>query len=86
MSEVIPEPREIPEPLEVQESTALVYEQNLPLRWWQLPCRPDESELNRLNDAALRIVQVALAWDPIPQAPEGHEESGARTSIPASAR
>ncbi len=80
MSEVIPEPREIPEPLEVQESTALVYEQNLPLRWWQLPCLPEENELHRLNDAALRIVQVALAWEPTPQAPEGHEEPGGRAS------
>ena len=78
MTDVIPKPREIPEPLEIQETTALVYEQNLPLRWWQLPCRPDENELNSLNDAALRIVQVALAWDPTPQAPDAHEESGGR--------
>lgn len=72
MTEVIPEPQEI------QESATLVYEQNLPLRWWQLPSRPDENELSRLHDAALRIVHVALAWDGTPPASEGQEEPGGR--------
>ena len=72
MTEVIPEPEEI------QESAALVFEQNLPLRWWQLPSRPDENELGRLHDAALRIVHVALAWDDAPPVQELQEEAAGR--------
>ncbi len=68
----------IPEPEEIQENAALVYEQNLPLRWWQLPNCPDDNELSRLHDAALRIVHVALAWDETPLSNEASEESGGR--------
>ncbi len=59
-------------------NTGLVYEQNLPLRWWQLPGCPEETELNRLNESALRILHVALAWNESLPAVEGQEEATAR--------
>ena len=65
-------------PQDNQENTSLVYQQNLPLRWWQLPVCPDDTELNRLNEAALRILHVAQAWDESLPAAEGQDEPVAR--------
>ena len=60
------------------QKTGLVYGQNLPLRWWQLPGCPEEIELNRLNESALRILHVAMAWNDTLPAVEGTEEATAR--------